>query len=345
MSDDLKNPPAVRETRGLALPYDEDLAYAAQLAAASRADSTRQNYEADFAHWKAYAEAHGLRVFPVNRGGLAAYLGHLTSQGYAVSTIDRRCAAITYFHNTHKVDGKFVPSPVHHPSIRATLQGYRSQNEREPNRKEPLTLDLVRRIVDFLEGRDPEHPPPATEYALRDRTLILVGFITGMRRSELAALEWDHITEFEEGSIIRIPKSKTDQKREGQQVGIPRTGHSRYCPLVALDEWWNYLEEQENDSAYVFGCSAKTINRIVKRCVSTILGPEEAKRYGAHSFRSGYTTEAHRSGGRLEDIMAQTRHRSRTVAQGYIRKGELMQNTATLQLLQHLQETPDETDS
>ena len=44
---------------------------------------------------------------------------------------------------------------------------------------------------------------------IRDRTLLLVGFSSGMRRSELASLERTAIRPSEFGLRIEIPRSKS----------------------------------------------------------------------------------------------------------------------------------------
>ncbi|NED50654.1 integrase, partial [Micromonospora aurantiaca] len=57
---------------------------------------------------------------------------------------------------------------------------------------------------------DPETPKGA-----RDRALLLLGFNMMARRSELAALDLADITEHEEGLLVRIRRSKTDQAAAG----------------------------------------------------------------------------------------------------------------------------------
>ena len=337
---------AVRESADLAPLIEDDLAYAAELAAGDTADATKLAYDNDWKSWTAYAEERELDVFPVGPGSLAAFIGHLAKAGYKVSTIRRRCAAIAYKHKTTKVDGEFYISPTEHHTVRRLLRGLARKHGAAPDKKTALTADLVRKIVSGL-NLDIQTAASGEQLVrgTRDRALMLVGFITGMRRSELEYLEWEHIQFAEEGATIFIPKSKTDQSMEGQYVAIPRVEGLRdmaMCPVWALQQWEDCADAHRIDSAYVFDCSGKTINRVVQRQVAKFLGDDYVD-YGAHSFRSGYVTEAHRAGGRLEDIMSQTRHVSRDVAQSYIQQTELTQNPATLGLLQRLQgDTEDE---
>ena len=74
------------------------------------------------------------------------------------------------------------------------------------------------------------------------------------------------------------------------------------------------------------GISGRTINRIVKRRIKLIgLDPDQ---FGAHSLRSGFITEAARSGATLGDAMTLSGHRCVEVANGYYRKAAVMENPA-----------------
>lgn len=333
---------AKRGATDLAPLIADDLEYAAVLAASDTADATRVAYTNDFKYWTEYAEERELPVFPIGAGSLAAYIGHLAKSGYKVSTIRRRCAAIAYYHNTVKGDdGEYHVSPTGHRTIRKLLHGLTREHGAAPDKKTALTVDLVRQIVENLDAEMAQTYSPKKEQrvrraALRDKAIILVGLMTGMRRSELEYLEWGHFNFTQEGVTIFIPMSKTDKNKEGQFTSLPQLDGVTVCPIVALREWEEYLDNNGEDSAYVFDCSGSTINRMVQRRLAAIIGDESVD-YGAHSFRSGHVTEAHKAGGRLEDIMAQTRHKSRQVAQGYIQHTELLRNPSTLGLLKRLQ--------
>jgi integrase len=66
----------------------------------------------------------------------------------------------------------------------------------------------------------------ATYQGQRDRALLLMGFAGAFRRSELVALDVAHLKLSEEGFVVTIAKSKTDQESEGQQIAIPRVPDS-----------------------------------------------------------------------------------------------------------------------
>ena len=79
----------------------------------------------------------------------------------------------------------------------------------------------------------------------RDRAIVLVALVTGLRRSELAALRWSDLEPTSEGLLAWVRRSKTDQAGEGRPVAVPR-GRGPACPVRALREppcgyWWRPL--------------------------------------------------------------------------------------------------------
>lgn len=77
------------------------------------------------------------------------------------------------------------------------------------------------------QGRSPE---PSLAGA-RDRVLLLAGFVGALRRSELAALDVEHIDTHPNGKVIALPRSKTNQTGEQTElVVIPRTASPGRAP-------------------------------------------------------------------------------------------------------------------
>lgn len=66
---------------------------------------------------------------------------------------------------------------------------------------------------------------PAPLIGIRDRALLLVGYAGGFRRSELARLAMEDASFTEDGLILNILTSKTDQEGQGRKIGIPRGSH------------------------------------------------------------------------------------------------------------------------
>ena len=78
---------------------------------------------------------------------------------------------------------------------------------------------------------------PANLSGVRDRALLLTGYTGGLRRSELAASTFKDLEWLEEGAVLTLRRSKTDQEGHGRKVAIPRGAHRTTCPVTALTDW------------------------------------------------------------------------------------------------------------
>jgi integrase len=73
-----------------------------------------------------------------------------------------------------------VPSPIGAETIKATLSGIRRSIGAAPVRKKAATSDIVLGMAGTVGGESLRQ--------LRDRAILLIGFASAMRRSELVAL-------------------------------------------------------------------------------------------------------------------------------------------------------------
>ena len=78
--------------------------------------------------------------------------------------------------------------------------------------KTPLLIRALRQILECISD--------STNTGIRDRALLCFGWASAMRRSEILALNWGDIATIDEGLLITITKSKTDQYGQGQKVAI-----------------------------------------------------------------------------------------------------------------------------
>jgi integrase len=210
--------------------------------------------------------------------------------------------------------------------VSETLKGIRRSIGTAQEGKAPLLTSDIRRIVASC---------PQTLSGLRDRALILVGFAGAFRRSELASIDLAHLSFTEDGLIIDLRRSKTDQEASGRKVGIPFGKEEETCPVRALRRW---LAEAGITAGAVFrgvnrhgklsrrGLHKDCVGWIVKRAASRAsLKPEPL---GGHSLRAGCVTQAAMNGVSERDIMRQTGHKSAEMLARYIRIGEIFTRNA-----------------
>jgi len=194
---------------------------------AADAPATLRAYAADLANYKAWCEKHGLEPMPATPEVVGAYLA-AAGEGYAAPTLRRRVAAIARACGVagHPLDTK-------HPAIRETLRGIARKHGAPARRSAALTTAEVKRL---------SRARGTGLAGLRDRAVFLVGFAGALRRSELVALNVEHVTWTRGGMRLLIARSKTDAEGEGAEIAIPRGSSPETCPVTALQEWLTAAE-------------------------------------------------------------------------------------------------------
>lgn len=265
------------------------------------AERTRREYASSFKLFEAWCEKHGARALPAHPEAVRAYLAGLADRGLKPATIDTRAAAIAF---THRAAG--LDNPTGTAGVRATIRGIRNRVGVKPNKKAPATADHVRKILKKL---------PDTLVGKRDAALISLGFAAALRRSELVALDVEHLERTPEGLIVHIVRSKTDQEGAGHQVAV--LSGTKIRPVKALDAW---LTAAGIKSGPVFRQIRKgghlAADRLKDAAVATIIKDRaeaaglDPRFFAGHSLRSGFVTSALAAGADTLKVMGITRHQS-----------------------------------
>ena len=276
--------------------------------AASQSAATKRAYASDLKHFFANGGA-----IPASPAALAEYLAQC-AETLSVATLERRLTAI---HKAHLE--KALKSPARSETVKRVMQGIRRTLGTKQRQVQPLVKDdLLAALVMIDRQKMPIK-------AARDRALLLVGFASAMRRSELVALRVEHLTYLANGVEIFLPTSKTDQEGHGRTVFIPHANGER-CPVRALAHW---LEISEINDGFVFravsrhdrvaqqGLSAQSVALVVKASVERVGG--DVNRVSGHSLRAGYCTSAAEKGLQPWQIREQTGHKSDVTLAKYIR--------------------------
>jgi len=279
---------------------------------ASQASATKRAYASDLRHFL----AHGGAV-PCTSKRLAKYLAESANDGLAVGTLERRITAI---HKAH-VDQKHA-SPAHSEIVRQVMQGIRRTLGTKQRQVKPLTKDD---LLATLESISRVHMPVR---AARDRALLLIGFASAMRRSELVGVCVHHLTFSPVGLEIELPVSKTDQEQHGRTVFIPRANGS-HCPVTALICWLKtagiraghvFRSVNRYDGIAKQGLTPQSVALIVKTAMAQ--AGDDAQIFSGHSLRAGYCTTAAEQGLPSWQIRMQTGHKSDVTLARYIRKSD-----------------------
>lgn len=273
----------------------------------------------DFCDWCRY---HDQSAFPATAATIVNYINDLADNA-KISTIRRRISAISENYNAA---GLASSNPCKEWIVREALIGLSRQKGMAQKGKTPIYWEEIEKMVSIMDL--------SKLSGVRDKAILLLGFMGAFRRSEIAELDAENLAFFPQGMVVTITHSKTDQTSEGQQVGIPYlSGNTDMCPVLAIKEWLAKANIKEGPlfrsisrggSVSLKRLNDKSINLLIKKYARAIgLDPNL---YGAHSLRHGFATSAALKGVEERIIMKQTRHRSVEMVRHYINEADLFVN-------------------
>ena len=290
----------------------------------SKANNTLRAYKSDFKDFGAFCVKHGFNSMPSNPKIVSLYLTHLSAQS-KVSTLRRRLVSIGV---VHKLKGHYLDTK--HPVIIENLMGIKRKKGSIQTGKKPILINHLKQIINVIEEQKIDEIKK-----FRNKTLILVGFGGGFRRTELISIDHEDLDFVEEGVKINLRRSKTDQFGEGFVKGLPYFDNEKYCPVTSLKNW---IELSKIKTGPIFRRFAKgsiltnhrltdqSVVLIIKDCLD--LAGIENKNFSGHSLRSGFATVAAESGADERSIMAMTGHKTTQMVRRYIREANIFKNNA-----------------
>ncbi|MBI5529247.1 MAG: site-specific integrase [Deltaproteobacteria bacterium] len=299
---------------------------AQEYARAAEAPSTLRTYASSWKVFTRWCRATGLNPLPADPETIVAFIA---AQGDRIRpvTIKKICTAIS---QAHTLMG--FTSPTQTEPVRLTLQGLRRLKGVAPVQKKALRTEYIRRVFATM---------PDTLIGKRDSALLLLGFVTGLRRSELAALNIEDIIFEPEGAVLTIRKGKRDQEGRGRRVPVPFGQQEGLCPVRCLRRWTDAASIKDGPiflrldaGAPRARLSGGAVAEIVKRAVARA-GLDPAV-FGGHSLRRGFCSEAARLGAPERDIGRVTGHSSLAQLREYVEAGTVFQNAATNNLVRDL---------
>lgn len=291
--------------------------------------NTRVAYQADIRHFMVSGN-----VLPATTESVLHYLNQQAGQLNA-RTLKRRLVALKHWHTYQN-----QADPTTHPLIKKTLRGIARAHGKPPEKAPVLSIEQLTQLVAELNQLQ-------NLKTLRDNALLQIGFFGAFRRSELVAIQWEHITFVPEGVKILIPRSKTDPEAMGQICAIPY-GQLPLCPVTALKKWQDASGLTEG---FVFRaiCHGKCYSEknLTPKSVSTLIKKyavkhqwPNAENYSGHSLRRGFATVASQRGASLGAIMRQGRWRHEATVHGYIQEGKLFEANAAATVLAEVTSIP-----
>lgn len=207
---------------------------------------------------------------PAAAVSLVEYIEEL-ARGHESRSVARRVAAIREW---HRVSG--LASPADDARVRLAVTRAHWRQRKAPAATIPLDATELATILSAL---------PDSLVGARDRALLLVGYVAGLRPSEIVSLDVSDLTVVDDGLAITLMRGR---------IVMPYGDEPDLCPVLAWQEW---LAEAGLTAGPAFRAvdrtgrlgltrlGEKAITRIVQRAAERA-GLDES-RYSALSLRLG----------------------------------------------------------
>ncbi|MER7130098.1 tyrosine-type recombinase/integrase [Streptosporangium saharense] len=282
--------------------------------------STRRAYAADWKGFTAWCTSVGRVALPTTAQTVTEYAAHLTrapsaktGRPLAPSSIER---VLTAIRSMHKAADVVAPETS---GARKVLAGRREElalahDPAATVRK--ATPALPAEIRQMLAGLD-----RASLAGMRDAALVLLGYATAARSSELAALNIGDVVETPEGLVVTVYRRKIKKHTE---TAVPYGSNPATCPvratralvaalgehgrtagplLVRMDRHGRLAPPIRRGGATIGDLEGRMTAEAVADVVTRLAQAANlAGDWSGHSLRRGFATAARRQGHALERI-------------------------------------------
>lgn len=253
----------------LAGPLSAEQAETARIALDALAPNTRRAYRIALA---SVADWHGAEV-PTD-ATMARYLAERFGAGASPATLKLAVAAVRWM---ARKTGR--PSPTGERTRDTLKRLSEDGTDRGRGQASPLTYDEAVRIVTLAKPID--------------GAIVACLFMAGLRRSEVAALEWRDLEDGADGIRITVRTSKTNRDGGESDVRYVKNGFAQALRSIR--------PANAAPQASVFGGrDARTIARRFQRAARTA-GIE--RKLSAHSGRIGLASELTARGASEQEVM------------------------------------------
>ena len=281
--------------------------------------NTQRAYKSDLKDFNEWCEINGQIPFPVSPETLAAYVSHL-ADSCKWATINRRLAAISKLHQLNNLE-----TPTQNRIFRIVMEGIKRSKGIRQKQAPAFKLNILKKL---LRDFDIE-----TKANLRNKALLLLGFTGAFRRSELVALNVEDLNFTEEGLIVSMQKSKTNQYGDYEEKAIFYSPESVLCPIRTLQAWVKTLEKT-SDALFVRVRKGDRItkDRLTDKTVNDLVKTYFGEEFSAHSLRASFITIAKINGADDSEIMRQSKHKTSAMIQRYTRIEDIKKHNAGMKL-------------
>ena len=229
-------------------------------------------------------------------------IAFMSKKSYSHSTVRTYISAISYFHKLHGYQ-----DPTAYFVVSKVLEGYRRDTGGRHDTRQPITLDVLRRILPVLDQvctSNYEARLFRAAFSLAFFGFMRIGEITVsskmssrssvLHRSDVSirTLDGKQILE------VVLRKSKNNQCGPPQIITIPATGNPETCGLSLMQ---NFLQVRSDSTSGILFChfdgspmTRYQFSRVLVKAATFAGFPGDE--FKSHSFRIGAATSAAMAG-------------------------------------------------
>jgi site-specific recombinase XerD len=175
--------------------------------------NTERAMRSDIARFTDWCRQEARQAVPASPETVAAFVDAMAASR-APSTVRRYVASVASFHRAAE-----VANPCETQAVKLALRRMHNAKGRAQVQASPLNEGAIRKLLEARGGGRRRRNPMR---GLRDKALLVTGYVTLCRQSELTALRFDDLKVEADGfATIVIRRSKTDQEGRGAVVPIP----------------------------------------------------------------------------------------------------------------------------
>jgi len=248
--------------------------------------STLHAYRKDIRRIGDWLKSQGHDVDNLTHQALVNYLEN-GCHNLKMATIRRSLAALSTILRYAEID-----DPTKHPKVRLAIRRLARQRGSHQSQAKPLTKGYLNELLDLCD--------PTTTIGLRNQVLLMLGYETMRRRSELVAFRFDDLRTSASGAPgLFLRTSKTDQ-----------LGHGKVLPITndlyqLLDKWLSVagegriLRSIKPGGHLAESLTPESVNRILKQLEKRLGNKQQLS---GHSFRVGRTIDMIEEGRTLSQV-------------------------------------------
>lgn len=261
-------------------------------------ENTVKAYATDWKHFAQWCRLNGTEPLPPSPEMIGRYLTELAqptngAPALSVSTIERRLSGLAW----NYAQREFVLDRKDR-HIASVLAGLKPKHARSPLKKEAILREDIVAMVATL---------PFDLRGLRDRSILLLGFAGGLKRSEIVSLDVGKDDTADSGGWIQIMDDGAvltlNAKTGWREIEIGRGSSEQTCPVHALEQWLLFAKidfgpifvrtSRDGERALDARLSDKHVARLIKATVlksgirADLTEKERLALFSGQSLRAG----------------------------------------------------------